>query len=212
MKPRELHTVHDVIVTDYAITRLAGGRAIHSFHPATTATVYEFEGNESPVLKEGARYNIGYIVAADGRHIVEPSVLSPSDKIDPLLSFYVAKQYGFQQYDLERANNDQRVSHAGDDDYYWGKKYAWRMFGACIPKTAFYAYLKEIRHPAVPCVTSKEGYPPSNSTAYAEQGLEQVVFNLITSAIIVGNGPYYRSPLFSKKFTIEGVSAITHKK
>lgn len=212
MKPRALHTVPDVIVTDYTITMLPTGMFLHRFHPATTATIYEFEGNATPRLKAGSRYNIGYTVTPDGRNVVDPSTLSPAETVNPLFSFHLAKEYARQQYEVERENNDRRVTHSGTGDYYWGKKYAWRMFGACIPKTAFYAYIDEIKHPSIPCVTSEIGYPPSNSIAYAETGLEEAVYKLITSATLVKDGPYYRSPLYSKKFVIEGINGITHKK
>lgn len=212
MKRRTLHTVPDLIVTDYTITQLGTGTFLHQFHPATTNTLYMFEGNATPRLKEGSRYNMGYDVGANHRNMVDPSTITPADVVKPLFSYHLAKEYAQQEYDIERENNDRRVAHSGSDDYYWGKKYAWRMFGACIPKGAFYTYLEEIGHPSVPCVTSEEGYPSSNSTAYAETGLDDAVYNLITSAVIVKNGPYYRSPLYTKKFQIEGPSAITHKK
>ena len=138
--------------------------------------------------------------------------LTPSDMVTPLSSYNFAKEYAKQVYEVERKNNDDRVYHVGTNDYFWGKKYAWRIFGACIPKNAFYAYLEEIGHTSIPCITSTEGYSPSNSIAYAESGLDDSVYKLITSAVIVKNGPYYRSPAYSKKFTIEGLTAITHKK
>lgn len=76
MKARTLHTVPDVIVTDYTITQLLNGKFLHRFHPATTATIYEFEANATPRLKEGTRYNIGYVVDQTGKKIVEPSTLT----------------------------------------------------------------------------------------------------------------------------------------
>lgn len=214
MKPKELHTIHDVIVTDYTITPIPGatGLYLHRFRPATTQTWYEFEANQVAVVKEGDRYNIGFTLASGGKRIIERSALSPSGMVSPMFSYMAAQEIAKQQYAEEREKNDRRVSHGATDDYYWGKKYAWRMFGACIAQDAFYAYLEEIGHTAVLCVTSDPDYPSSNtqSTAYAETGLEDAVKNLITSATKVG--AYYKSPLYSRKFTIKGINAITHKK
>lgn len=212
MKSKELHTIHDVIVTDYTITPLPGGMYLHRFRPATTGTWYEFEANAVPVVKEGDRYNIGFTVTPAGKKIIERSALSPSGLVNPMFSYIAAQQIAKEQYAEERGKNDRRVSHAATDDYYWGKKYAWRMFGACIAQDAFHAYLEEIGHPAVLCTTSDPDFPSSNtqSTAYAEIGLDDAVKNLIASA--VKTGAYYKSPLYSRKFTIKGIKAITHKK
>ena len=213
MKSRELHTIHDVIVTAYTITPLPGGKALHRFRPATTSTVYEFEANAVPVVKEGERYNIGFTVTPDGRNVIDPSALSPSALVNPMFSYIAAQQFAEEKYDEEREKNDRRVSYSATDDYYWGKKYAWRMFCACIAQDAFISYLEEIAHPSVPCITSDPDYPQSNtqSTAYAETGLEDAARNLIASAVKV-SGTYYKSPLYSRRFAIRGLNAISHKK
>lgn len=213
MKSKNLYTIHDLIVTDYTITKLPGGTALHQFRPATTSTIYEFEANAVPVVKEGERYNVGFTVAPDGRNIIDRSALSPSASVNPMFSYIAAQQLAGERYEEEREKNDRRVVHAATDDYYWGKKYAWRMFGACIAQPAFHAYLQEISHPSVVCVTSDPDYPSSNteSIAYAETGLEEAIKNLITSAKKT-TAAYYKSPLYSKKFSIKGINAITHKK
>jgi hypothetical protein len=213
MKSNELHTIHDVIVTDYTITKLPGGTARHQFRPSTTSTIYEFEANAVPVVKEGGRYNIGFTVTPDGRNVIDHSALSPSGLVNPMFSYIAAQQIASEKYDEEHEKNDRRVSHAATEDYYWGKKYAWRIFGACIAKEAFFSYLEEIHHPSVPCITQDSDYPASNtqSIAYAETGLEEAVKRLIASATKV-TGAYYKSPLYSKKFAIKGINALTHKK
>lgn len=211
MKSKELLTIHDLIVTDYTITPLTNGMFLHSFRPLTTATRYEFEANSVAVVKEGERYNIGYRYR-DGKNIIDRSALSLSSAVDPMFSFLAAQKIAAEQYNEERGKNDRRVTHSANDDYYWGKKYAWRMFGACIAKEAFYAYLEEIGHKAVLCITQDSDFPSSNSQsiAYSETGLEQAVEDLIRTAVKVGR--YYRSPLYSREFTIKGLNALTHKK
>jgi len=213
MKSAELHTIHDVIVTGYTVTSLPNGRALHRFHPATTSTIYEFEANNVPILTEGEHYNIGFTVTPDGRNVIEPSALSPTSKVNPTLSYMFAQKLAEEKYDEERAKNDKRVIHnATDGDYYWGKKYAWRMFGACIARDAFDSYLEEIGHPSTPCITRDPDKPFSNeeSIAYAETGLADAVDELISTAVKVGR--YYQSPRYSRQFTIKGISAITFKK
>lgn len=67
MKSRDLFTIHDLIASNYKITKLASGKYLHQFTPATTPTVYEFEANATPVVVEGERYNIGYTVDSKGQ-------------------------------------------------------------------------------------------------------------------------------------------------
>lgn len=213
MKSRELFTIHDLIASNYTITKLASGKYRHQFTPATTATVYEFEANATPVVTEGERYNIGYTVDAKGKNIIDLSALSPTSQVNPMLSFLAAQQIAKGNYAVEKAKNDQRVTHSAKDGYYWGKKYAWRMFGTVIAKEAFYQYLEEIGHPSVPCITRDPDLPYSSdpSTAYAERGLEEAIRNLIASSSKV-SAAYVKSPLYSKKFTIKGINALTDKK
>ena len=213
MKSRELFTIHDLIASNYTITKLASGTYRHQFTPATTATVYEFEANATPVIVEGDRYNIGYLVDSAGRNIVDLSALSLTSLVNPMLSFLAAQHIAQGNRSTEKAKNDQRVTHSATDGYYWGKKYAWRMFGTVIAKEAFFQYLDEIGHPSVPCITRDPDLPYSNdhSTAYAEKGLEDAMKNLIASATKASSA-YFKSPLYSKKFTIKGLNAITDKK
>lgn len=213
MKSRELFTIHDLIASNYTITKLPSGKYRHQFTPATTATIYEFEANATPVVTAGERYNIGYTVDPDGRNIIDLAALSPSSLVNPMLSFLAAQQIAKGNYPIEKAKNDQRVSHSATDDYYWGKKYAWRMFGTVMAQSAFYEYLEQIGHPSIPCITRDPDLPYSNdqSTAYAEKGLEQAVRDLILSAS-KASAAYFKSPLYSKKFSIKGINALTDKK
>ena len=213
MKSRELFTIHDLIVSNYTITKLSSGKYRHQFTPATTATIYEFKANATPVVTIGKRYNVGYRVDIAGRNVIDLSALSPTSQVDPMLSFLSAQHMAKGNHAIEKAKNDQRVSHLARDGYYWGKKYAWRMFGTVISQSAFFQYLDEIGHPTIPCITSDPDFPYSNdqSTAYAERGLEDAIHNLITSAVKASSA-YYKSPLYSKKFTIKGVNALTDKK
>lgn len=71
MKSRELFTIHDLIASNYTITKLTYGNYLHKFTPATTATVYEFEANATPIIVEGERYNIGYTLDSEGRNIID---------------------------------------------------------------------------------------------------------------------------------------------
>lgn len=87
------------------------------------------------------------------------------------------------------------------------------MFGTVISKDAFYSYLEEINHPSVLCVTNNPDLPYQSepSTAYKEEGLEEAMRNLISSAVKVSPA-YYKSPLYSRKLSIRGIKAITDKK
>lgn len=138
MKSRELLTINDLIASNYTITKLASGNYLHKFTPATTATVYEFEANATPVIVEGERYNIGYTVDSKGRNIIDLSALSPTSQVNPMLSFLAAQQIAKGNYTVEKAKNDQRVTHSAKDGYYWGKN----MHGACSelssPKRLFF--------------------------------------------------------------------------
>lgn len=213
MKSRELFTIHDLIASNYTISKLASGKYRHQFTPATTATLYEFEANVTPVIKEGERYNIGYTVDAAGRNIVDLSALSPTAQVNPMLTFLAAQHVARGTYATEKAKNDQRVTHAATNDYYWGKKYAWRMFGTSIAKDAFYQYLDEIGHQSVPCISRDPDRPYGNdeSIAYAEHGLEDAMKNLIASAVRT-SAAYFKSPLYSRRFEIKGINALTDKK
>ena len=213
MKSRELFTIHDLIASNYHISKLQSGKYLHQFTPATTGTLYEFEANATPVITEGERYNIGYIVDAKSRNIVDLSALSPTSQVNPMLSFLAAQHIAHGNKAIEKAKNDQRVTHSAKIGYYWGKKYAWRMFGTVIAKEAFFQYLEEISHPSVPCITRDPDLPYANeeSTAYAERGLEDAMKNLIASAT-KASAAYFKSPLYTKKFTIKGINALTDKK
>ncbi len=212
MKSRALSTVHDLIVTDYTITRQPNGRFLHAFRPATTETVYQFEANSTPILQEGKRYNVGFIINDNGTRIIEPSALALVDEVNPTLSYLAAKKFSSDIFTENKAKNDERVTHTAAD-YYWGKKYAWRAYGLVVAKEAFYQYLEEIRHPAIPCKTSNPDLPYAgneDSVAYRDFGLEQAMDQLISTTEKVGR--YFKSPLFSRKFQIRAINAITDKK
>lgn len=212
MKSRELKTIHDMIVTDYTITSIGAGRYRHEFHPETTSTIYEFEANKTPLLKEGERYNIGFMTDSSGRNVVDTATISAASLTSANVSYLAAKAFSAGIEESNRAKNDERVSHKGRG-YHWGKKYAWRRYGLVISKNAFYSYMEEIRHPCVPCVTRDPdlGYSNQDSVAYADAGLEKAIDDLIQSAVKVTDR-YYKSPLYSKQFQIRGVAAITDKK
>lgn len=212
MKSRDLNTIHDLIVTDYTITKLGPSRYRHSFHPATTSTIYELEDNATPLLKEGHRYNIGFTADKAGRNIVDRSAISPTDMVNPVLSYAAARSYSLGIEATNKENNETRVTHAPTRGYYWGKKYAWRRYGLVIARNAFDQYLEEIGHPSIPCQTQDPdaGFS-SPSIAYADAGLEAAIDNLISTAVPAGDR-YFKSPHYSKKFSIRGLSAITDKK
>ncbi len=214
MKSRELLTIPDLIASNYTVKKLASGKYLHTFTPANTSTVYSFEANATNVIIEGEHYSIGYTVDSEGRNIIDLSALSLTSKVTPLSSFFAAKLIAEGIYTIEKAKNDDRVSHSAKDGcYYWGKKYAWRIFGAVIAQDAFYEYLKEIKHPSVSCITRDPDLPFSNdpSIAFKEDGLENAMRNLIESASKV-SAAFFKSPLYSKKFRIKGINAITDKK
>ncbi len=213
MKSRNLRTHHDVIISGYNITSLSNGKYLHQFTPATTSTVYEFEANSAPVLVNGDRYNIGFTLKHDGRRVVEPSAMGKADSVNKILSLLAAKQQSSDDLAENKAKNDQRVTHRATDGYYWGKKYAWRRYGLMMAERAFLAYLTEIGHPSVPCITSNPDLAfPSNdpSTAFKDEGLERAIDDLIESAERAGQ--YFKSPLFSKKFQIRPIPSITDKR
>ena len=214
MKSRNLKTIHDLIVTDYTIEDLRDGRFRHYFHPQTTNTLYEFVANSAPELEEGERYNIGYQTTDDGKNIIELSCLSKNTEVNTILSYLYAAEYSKGKHAANKAKNDQRVTHSATDGYYWGKKYAWREYGLCLAKEAFHAYLKEIGHPYVDCVTVNPDLPYQNndaSIAYKEEGLDEAIEDLIKTAVKVTK-VRYESALYSKRFTIKGINAITDKK
>jgi hypothetical protein len=213
MKSRELKTIHDLIVSDYKIVPIGNGKFIHSFKPATTNTVYQFEANGTPEVTEGERYNIGFYDDEHGNKVIDTSCLSKNAEVNPMLSYLYATKLSEGKHEVNKSKNDNRVSHAVKDGYYWGKKYAWREFGLVISKDAFFAYLKEIKHPAVNCITNNSDMAFSNepSTAYKEDGLADAVNALISSAVKVTK-VRFKSPLYSKQFVIRGIEAITDKK
>jgi len=213
MKSRDLSTTHDLIASNYTIAPIAPGRYLHSFTPANTSTIYKFEANATPVIEVGERYNVGYVVNSLGEHLVEQSALSKTSEVNPTLSYEASKQIAKEKYRVERAKNDQRVSHNASDGYYWGKKYAYRMFGTAISRSAFDDYLAEIGHPSVPCITQDPDRQFANgqSIAYKEDGLRDAIDRLFDTAQKV-TPAYYKSALYSKKFSIRGISAITDKK
>lgn len=214
MKSRTLHTIHDLVVSNYQVTQLPSGKFLHQFNPQSSDRVYQFEGNSTRVLVNGERYNVGYTPMPDGRCLVDVSALGKVDTADKMLSYQVSKQLSRDIYPENRAKNDERVTHdATDGGYYWGKKYAWRRYGLVIAKEAFFKYLEHIGHPAIPCVTSNPDLAfgsNEQSTAYLDDGLEEAMDRLIETAEKVGR--YYQSPLYPGKFQIRAINAITDKK
>lgn len=213
MKSRDLKTIHDLIVSDYKIVPKGDGKFIHTFKPATTNTLYQFEANGTPEVIEGGRYNIGYYEDKHGNKIIDTSCLSRNTEVNPMLSYLYATKLSEGKHEINKGKNDDRVSHTAKDGYYWGKKYAWREFGLVISKDAFYAYLEEINHPNVACITSNPelGFINEPSTAYKEDGLADAVYALIASAV-KETKVRFKSPLYSKQFVIRGIEAITDKK
>jgi len=210
MRKKELHSVYDVKIRGYKIEQ-SGDSFLHSFTPASTETIYQFFGNSVPVLIEGEHYNVAYSLTADGKNIVDPSVLSLASEVNPILSYLAAKNLAIEKFEEEKEKNDTRTQHEGTGDYFWAKKQAWRLFGAFMSEGSFIRYLEEISHPSVPCLMVPEDHPPSWSTAYAESGLEEAAFRLISTAR-KKTPTLYSSELYSKTFAIKGISAISHKK
>jgi len=187
MKSRALLTTPDLIASNYTTTSIGNGRFIHSFTPSTTATVYEFEANAGNYITNGQRYNIGYEVI-DGKNIVDTECISKTSIVNKYISYATAQHEALNKHDINKGNNDTRVIHTATDGYYWGKKYAWREFGMCLPSGAFHEYLKFINHPTIVCKTVTPGYPVGDdSFAYLEAGLQKAIEDLIDSAIIIKN-------------------------
>lgn len=207
MKSRELFTTPVLIVTNYTVVPHIGGKFLHSFTPETTSTVYQFIANQEPILEQGQRYNIGYNVE-DGRNWVDVSATAKADDVDQYKSYYVSRLLGEELRAVETQKSDERVVHNATDGHYLGKKYAWRIYGMAIARDTFEAYLEDISHPSVPCLTED-----SPSIAYKEAGLEDAINGLIQSSTRVG-GNRFSSPLLPSKkwFQIKGLSAITDKK
>lgn len=214
MKSRELKTIFDLIVSNYTISPVGSGKFEHSFTPSTTTTVYKFIANGTPELIEGERYNIGYVENVTGEKIVDPSCLSKNSEVDKNISFQYASLLSKEKHNSNKLKNDQRVNYTVQDGYYWGKKYAWREFGLFISKDVFYKYLEEINHPKTECLTINPDMPygvNEASIAYREDGLMEAMKELVDSAERVSK-VYFKSPLYSRKFAIRGIQAITDKK
>ncbi|MEA9914534.1 hypothetical protein VDG39_17775 [Xanthomonas campestris pv. raphani] len=207
MKSRELHTTPVVVVSNYRIAPRSSGKYLHSFTPESTSTQYHFIANQEPLLEDGERYSFGYTIH-NGVNWVDTSAIAKAESVDPDASFYVARLLGEELREVEARKSDERVTHAPQDGYYLGKKYAWRIYGMAIPRDVFDLYLEHIGHPQVPCVT--EG---SRSLAYLEDGLASAIEKLCSSLVRVANNRF-SSPLVPQKkwFQVKGISAITDKK
>lgn len=213
MKSRNLSTIYDLIATDYRIEPIGDGKFRHSFHPKTTDTIYEFIANGSPEVEEGQRYNIGYIVDDRGRNIIDMSCLSKNTEVNSMISYIYAQQMSKSKHEINKQKNDDRVAYDISKGYFWGPKYAWREYGLFMPQDAFRTYLDEIAHPTLECVITNPDKPfqKTNTIAYCDKGLEQAAFNLLSTAKKV-TAVLFKSPLYSKKFAIKGIDAITDKK
>lgn len=109
-----------------------------------------------------------------------------------------------RQAPMERAKNDRRVTHEVGTGYYWGRKYAWRVFGMMMKKHQFAQFLAEIGHPTIPCLVrdSRPNQTRLNpSIAYLEDGLRETVERLVRSSSRVSHWEY-RSPHFSMPFSL----------
>lgn len=213
MKARSLFARHDVVISNYRISQIVPKDFLHQFETKTTGTSYEFTTtNSAPIMVDGERYNIGF-EEEGGKNIVEPAALSKISDVNPIISLMTAKQISKENDAVNRGKNDARVTHSAPDGYYWGKKYAWRQFGLVISKGAFYAYLEEIGHPKIDCITSNPdmSYANEPSIAFKDNGLEAAIDELIYNAKPSGSR-YFTSPRYSKKFQIRGINAITDKK
>jgi hypothetical protein len=214
MKSRNLKTTYDLIVSNYRIEPLENGKFLHSFTPASTDTVYQFIANGTSELEEGMHYNVGYSDGDYCKRDVDLSCISKASDVNPTLSYLFARQLSSENSRTNKAKNDERVTHKETSGYYWGKKYAWREYGLAISKGAFYKYLKEIEHPSTPCLTINPDLPYANneqSTAYLDDGLLDSIEQLIMTAEKVTKA-MYKSPLYSKRFAIDGLTAISDKK
>lgn len=217
MKSRELKTIHDLIVTNYKVVPVTATNFRHSFTPLTTETEYVYYGNSEPILKDGDRCTIGFNVNANNEKVIDTSALSKVENTDKNMSFLYATHLSKQKHNENKSKNDNRVTpHLVKGKYYWGKKYAWREFGLFISQDAFHNYMDNIQQVKIKCTTIADGYPLGQpSFAYLEDGIAHAMKELVDSAEMVKNGPYFRSPLYmggKKKFQIRGTQAITDKK
>ena len=170
--------------------------------------------NGTPEIEVGERYNIGYSEDGFGNKVVDLSCLSKNSEVNPNISYLFASQFSAERSRTNRAKNDERVTHEASEGYYWGKKYARREYGLVISKGAFYGYLDEIGHPRVNCLTVNPNLGFTNneqSVAYLDDGLEEAMAELIKTAKKVTK-VMYKSPLYSKRFSIRGITAISDKK
>lgn len=217
MKSRELKTIHNLIVSNYKMLPTQNeGKFLHTFTPETTDTVYNFQANGIAMLECGQAYNVGYYEDESRSRVVELSVTSKIEAVDPSFSYAHAKFMANLNSKINKEKNDIRVKHSAKDGYYWGKKYAWRQFGLALPKNAFFAYLEHIEHPSTPCKTTNPDLPYQNedSIAYKEEGLENAINDLINSSYKATNS-YFKSPLYfnnQKKFSIYAPNSQTDKK
>ena len=212
MKSRELNTVHNLIATDYILDPIGEGKFRHSFHPKRTDTVYEFIANGAPEVEEGQSYNIGFFIDEEGRNIIDPSCLSKNSEVNPKLSYLFAMEFSKNKGVINKQKNDERVQYDDSQGYYWGPKYAWREYGLVIAQSAFRSYIEEINHPKINCVITNPDNlaQTTNTVAYADVGLKEAISELIESANKVTKAQY-KSPLYSKRFSIVGIEAIKDK-
>lgn len=217
MKSRNLKTIYNLIAANYTKTLQPNGKFLHTFTPSTTNTIYQFEANSADEIVVGEHYNIGFNEIG-GNKVVDLSCLSIATNHNKFLSYSFAIAMSKNNHTSNKNKNDQRVTHKAPNGYYWGKKYAWREFGLVLPQKAFHNYLEFINHPSVACQTIEPNSQFQNnqpSIAYLEDGIQDAIDNLIDSAVRVGNGTFYKSPLYDSgntKFTIKGINAITDKK
>jgi hypothetical protein len=216
MRERNVLNCPGLIASNYKIIK-TGDLFFHEFTPQTTQTVYRVVTTSSvPVVEEGEYYNVAYnledgIRLVDPNSIVKITVAGEKELIRIYEEAFDDKKAFHQR---EKAKNEARVKpYKKDGKYYWGKKYAWRVFGIMLSKDAFYNYLKEINHTTIPCIVFNEDRndPPGASIAYQEEGIKEAIETLLKTAE-PSSGKYYKSPHFSKKFTIKTPDAFFDKK
>ncbi|BBD09352.1 hypothetical protein [Desulfovibrio ferrophilus] len=217
MRPRELHNCPGLIASNYKVSRVSAGSFQHEFTPKTTGTIYVvYTSSSAPVVVVGHSYNVGYVPQDNGKRLVDQNdivEITDVDQLERVTLFEASLAEMGKIFDREKYKNDDRVKpHVHGGEYYWGKKYAWRVFGLLLGKGAFHAYLKEVGHPHIDCVVDNpdDRYPAGPSFAYLENGLEDAIRSLIVTA--VKEGQYYKSPLYSKRFTIKPLGSLSDKK
>ena len=210
MKSRDLKTIPVLIVTNYTTKPNSSEDFLHSFTPHNARTVYQFFSEQNtPLLEEGKAYNIAY-TEVGGANLVSIKDCAKADLVVPSESHRVARRFGEERRTEETKKSNNRVTHSATDGAYLGRKYAWRIYGMAVAREIFDAYLAEIKHPYVNCITKG-----TSSIAYLDEGIDKAMEALIESCVRVEDeGNRFKSDLLPGKdwFTVKGIEAITDKK